>query len=282
MRGTSTRFRHYAAVCVATAFALAALAACGSSDEDQKLSFEISAQGKETKITGPESAETGLTEITLANEGESEADLQLLRVEGDHSADEVVEALGGVISGKPFPDWFFGGGGVGTTGPGESATVTQVLEPGTYFAVNTETDGPPEPKALASFEVTGDASDETVEGDATVTAGEYVFTSEEPLPAGKNEIVFDNIGAQPHHLLASKLEGDATAEDALTFFKTEKGKPPLSEKGTQATAVIEGGEAQLVDLDLEPGRYAFYCFITDRQGGPPHALKGMVSEIEVK
>jgi hypothetical protein len=282
VRGTRTRFRHYAAACAATAFAAVALAACGSSDEEQKLSFKVGAQGKETKVTGPGSAETGLAEITLANESDSEADLQLLRVEGDHSAEEVVEALGGVIGGKPFPDWFFGGGGVGTTDPGESATVTQVLEPGTYFAVNTETGGPPDPEALASFEVTGDPSDETVEGDATVTAGEYVFSSEEPLPAGRNEIVFDNIGAQPHHLLASKLEGDATAEDALAFFKTEKGKPPLSEKGTQATAVVEGGEAQLVDLDLEPGRYAFYCFITDRQGGPPHALKGMVSEIEVK
>jgi hypothetical protein len=266
---------------VATLFAATALAACGSSNDEQKLSFEVSSKGKETTIAAPESAETGLAEITLVNDGKSEADLQLIRVEGDHSAEEVVEGFEGAGSGKGFPDWFFGGGGVGTTIPGESATVTQILEPGEYYAVNTE-GGPPDPKALASFEVTGDPSDETVEGDATVTAGEYVFQSEEPLPAGENEIVFDNIGAQPHHLLASKLEGDATAEDALTFFKTEKGKPPLSEKGTQATAVIEGGEAQLVTLDLEPGRYAFYCFISDRQGGPPHAFKGMVSEIEVE
>jgi hypothetical protein len=36
-----------------------------------------------------------------------------------------------------------------------------------------------------------------------------------------------------------------------------------------------------VNLDLKPGRYAFYCFISDRQGGPPHAVKGMVAEVEV-
>ena len=276
----STRFRHRATACVAAVFVAAAFVACGSSDEDQKLSFEVSGKANETKVTGPQSAETGLAEITLVNDGESEADLQLLRIEGDHSAEEVAEAFDSVTSGKPFPDWFFGGGGVGSTAGGQSATVTQTLEPGTYYAVNTE--GPFDPKSAASFEVTGDPSDETVEGDATVTAGEYVFDSEEPLPAGENEIVFDNIGAQPHHLLASKLVGDATAEDALRFFKTEKGKPPLTEEGSQATAVIEGGEAQLVTLDLEPGRYAFYCFITDRQGGPPHAFKGMVSEIEVE
>lgn len=263
---------------MATVLAATALAACGSSsdDEAQQLSFTVDSKGK---VSGPSSAETGLAEITIVNDGKSEADLQLIRTEGKHSAEEVADAFGTVTQGKPFPDWFFGGGGVGTTATGEEGSVTQVLQPGTYYAVNTE--GPVDPDASASFEVTGEESDEAVEGDATVTAGEYVFSSEEPLPSGTSEIVFDNIGAQPHHLLASKLEGDATAEDALTFFKTEKGKPPLSEE-TQATAVIEGGEAQKVSLDLEPGRYAFYCFITDREGGPPHALKGMVSEIEVK
>jgi hypothetical protein len=280
VRLTSKGFRQGALALLALTVTALALSACGSGDEDQELSFEVSSQGKATTISGPESAETGSAEITLVNDTKSEADLQLIRVEGDHSAEELIEAFKGASGGKPFPDWFFGGGGVGSAGPGESATVTQVLQPGTYFAINTE--GAPDPDATASFEVTGDPSDETVEGDATVTAGEYVFDSEDPLPAGANEIVFDNIGVQPHHLLASRLIGDATAEDALQFFKTEKGEPPLSEKGTQATAVIEGGEAQLVELDLEPGRYAFYCFISDRQGGPPHAIKGMVSEIEVE
>ncbi|HSK49300.1 MAG TPA: plastocyanin/azurin family copper-binding protein [Solirubrobacterales bacterium] len=263
---------------MATALAVTALAACGSSDDEaQQLSFTVDSKGK---VSGPSSAESGLAEVTLANDGKSEADLQLIRTEGEHSAEEVADAFGTVTQGKAFPDWFFGGGGVGSTASGEETSVTQVLQPGTYYAVNTE--GPFDPEAAATLEVTGEESDEVVEGDVTVTAGEYAFSSEEPLPSGANEIVFDNIGAQPHHLLASKLEGDATAEDALRFFKTEKGKPPLSEEGTQATAVIEGGEAQKVTLDLEPGRYAFYCFIADREGGPPHAIKGMVSEIEVE
>ncbi len=46
--------------------------------------------------------------------------------------------------------------------------------------------------------------------------------------------------------------------------------------------MLEGGEAQLVTLDLEPGRYVLFCFISDRQGGQPHALKGMVDEVEVE
>jgi plastocyanin len=264
VRFTPARLRQGATALAALAFAAVALSACGSSDD---------------VVSGPASAESGVAEITVANQGKSEGDLQLIRVEGEHSADEVAKAFGGAASGKPFPDWFFAGGGVGSVGPGESATVTQVLEPGTYYAVDTE--GQTDPDGLAAIEVTGDSSEEEVEGDATVTASEYQFDAE-TLPAGKSEIVFENAGAQPHHLIASRLEDGATAEDALRFFKTERGKPPLIEQGTQSTAVIEGGESQTVALDLEPGRYAFYCFITDRQGGPPHAFKGMVSEIEVK
>lgn len=282
MRALARKLGVRTAILATAMLATGALAACGDSDDPQELSYEVSSAGKATTITAPESAEAGLAEITLTNDSDAEADLQLIRIEGERSAEEVVEGLGKAIQGKAFPGWFFAGGGIGTLGPGESATVTQVLEPGTYYAFNTESDRPPSPQEAASTEVTGEVSDEELdEADATVEAGEYVFEAE-TLPAGTNEILLDNIGVQPHHLIASKLIGDATAEDVEQFFKTEKGEPPLSEKGTQSTAVLEGGESQLVTLDLEPGRYAFYCFITDREGGPPHAFKGMIDEVEVE
>jgi hypothetical protein len=257
------------------------IAACGDEEEAQKLTYTLTGQGKEATFDAPQSAEPGLAEITLKNEGDGEADLQLIRVEGDHTPEEVVEGLGNATKAEAFPDWFFAGGGVGTTGPGESRTVSQVLEPGTYYAFNTE-GGPPDPKAaVPALEVSGDASDETVEADDTVSAFDYGFEAE-TLPSGSVEIAYENTGAQPHHLIASPLIGDATAEDVERFFKTEKGEPPLREEGTQSTAVTEGGEGQLVTLDLEPGRYALYCFISDREGGPPHAIKGMVDEVEVQ
>jgi hypothetical protein len=260
-----------------------ALVSCGDgSDDPQELSFTVESKGKSATVTAPESAEAGLAEITLTNDSGAEADLQLIRVEGDHSPDAVVEGLGKAIEGEPFPDWFFAGGGVGSLGPGESATVTQVLQPGDYYAFNTEGGGPPDPKSVAVTEVGGEESDEEIEGgEGAVEASEYVFNAE-TLPSGAVEIAFDNIGAQPHHLIASPIKGDATAEDVEKAFKEEQGPPPLSEKGTKSTAVLEGGEGQLVTLDLKPGRYALYCFITDREGGPPHALKGMVDEVEVE
>lgn len=269
-------------VCLLALIAAVALASCGGgSDDPQALSFEVQSQGKAVTISAPDSAEPGLAEITVTNDSDSGADLQLIRVEGEHSAEEVVAGLGKAIQGEAFPAWFFAGGGVGSLGPGESATVTQVLQPGTYYAFDTE-GGRPDAKSAAVTEVSGEESDQEIEeGDATVEAAEYVFNAE-TLPSGATEIAFDNIGAQPHHLIASPLKGDATAEDVKKFFKTEEGAPPLEEKGTRSTAVLEGGEGQLVTLDLDPGRYALYCFITDREGGPPHALKGMVGEVEVE
>jgi hypothetical protein len=260
------------------ALAATALAACGD-EEAQKLSFTLTSPGV---FSAPQSAEAGEAEITLTNSSMAEGDLQLIRVEGDHSAEEVVQGLGNAMKGQPFPDWFFAGGGVTTTKPGESRTVTQVLEPGTHYAFDTEgVQGPPDPESVAALEVTGEESDAEVESDTTVSAFEYGFDAE-ALPSGEIEVAFENSGAQPHHLIASPAVGDATAKDVESFFKEEKGKPPIAEKGTQSTAVIEGGESQLVTLDLEPGRYILYCFISDRQGGPPHALKGMVDEVEVE
>jgi hypothetical protein len=257
------------------------LAACGDSEDSQELSYTVESKGKSTVVTAPETAEAGLAEITLTNDTDSEVDLQLIRVEGDRTPEEVVGGLGKAIQGQAFPEWFFAAGGVGSLEPGESATVQQVLQPGDYYAFNTS-GGPPDAKTAAMTEVTGDESDEEIEqGEATVEGAEYVFNAE-TLPAGNVEIAFDNIGAQPHHLIASRIKGDATAEEVEAAFKEEKGPPPLEEKGTKSTAVLEGGEAQLVTLDLEPGRYALYCFITDREGGPPHAIKGMVDEVEVE
>jgi hypothetical protein len=35
-------------------------------------------------------------------------------------------------------------------------------------------------------------------------------------------------------------------------------------------------------LDLEPGRYALYCFVPDARDGKEHVAHGMIREIEVK
>lgn len=282
MSSTRYRFVLRSCACLIALSMAVALVACGDSEDSQELSYTIEAKGKSKTVTAPETAEPGRAEITVTNDSDSDADLQLIRVEGKHTPEEVIEGLGQAIEGKSFPDWFFAAGGVGVLEAGKTVSVEQVLKPGDYYAFDLESSGAPDPQTIPVTKVTGEESDEEIEeGDATVEAAEYVFNAE-TLPSGEVEIAFDNIGAQPHHLIASPIKGDATAEDVEKAFKEEKGPPPLEEKGTVSTAVLEGGEGQLVTMDLKPGRYALYCFITDREGGPPHALKGMVDEVEVE
>ena len=38
----------------------------------------------------------------------------------------------------------------------------------------------------------------------------------------------------------------------------------------------------ILETELEKGNYAFFCFVSDRAGGPPHVAKGMVSDVVVE
>ncbi len=273
---------------LAAVLALALFAGCGDDDDEgDGGGGEAAAEAQQVEVTaaangsleGPKQLEAGLNEITFANDGKGPADLQLIYVEGDHSLQEVEKVFQGAGEGTAFPDWFFGGGGVGTTEPGSSRTVTQVLQPGSYYGFNTEAGA--KPPSIA-FEVTGEEGDaELPDEEATVTASEYEFEAE-GLKPGANQHVFDNAGEQPHHVIAIPVIGNASLSQVEKFFKTEKGKPPVDFESITSTAVLEGGTSQVTDLELKKGRYAFVCFISDREGGPPHVAKGMISEVEVE
>jgi hypothetical protein len=275
------RWRRVGLSAAVVGLAAAGLAACGDDGEStQTLSFNVAA----SSITGPTSADPGEAEITLTNDGNKEADLQLIRVEGQHQAAEVVQAVGAAARGRAIPEWFFAGGGVGVTPAGQSQTVTQVLEPGTYYAFNTGTQVPPDPASVPAVEVTGDPSDDELSGtEATVRTIDYGFESEGDLQVGENEITFENAGAQPHHVIAQPIVEGKTIEDVRAFLENQEGQQPLEETGLAETAILDAGGSQLVTLNLtQPGKYAMLCFIADRQGGPPHAISdGMVDEVEV-
>ena len=264
------------------------LAACGDDDDDgggggggdaahvAQLSIDATDQG----IEAPQSIEAGLVEITLTNSGLGPHEAQLLRLTGGHTADQALDLL---VMGESerTPDWIGGGGGVGTTKPGETGTVTQVLEPGSYAIIDTEPHNP----VNAELEVTGEAGEaELPKTEATVTASEYTFQTS-GLKAGKNTILFENAGKQLHHLIANPVKQGTTAAQVIKFFKTEeKSANPFrgGEEAAVGTSVIDSGMSQVVDLELKAGSYAFQCYVSDRAGGPPHAFKGMVTIEEIQ
>jgi len=278
--------------------AVALLAGCGGDDESSDASAEpnavslsVSKSGSTYELTAPESLEAGLAEISLQVDtaASEQHDAQLVRVEGEHTLAEVLEVVG--AEGAPTPSWLFAAGGVRSTAGGKTGTVTQVLEPGTYYALDTgqgEGDDAPsfaEQGATATFEVTGEAGDaELPEADATVTAEEYSFETE-GLEPGVNRILFDNAGKELHHLIAFPYAEGATFEQVKEAFASDEapqGPPPVDFERITSTTVLEGGTSQITELDLSAGKYAFVCFISDRAGGPPHVVKGMINEVVVE
>jgi len=229
------------------------------------------------ELQAPDSAETGATSIVFENNSDEPLSLQMARVEGDHSAAEVAEVVESAMRGGPLPDWFFLGGGTPETAPGKSQTAIQVLHPGTYYAVDGATD------TGVAIKVEGEESDDELpEGTATVTASEYTFKAE-GLKKGTNQVLFDNVGAQPHHLVAFPINEGSTIADIRKFVQQGgQGQPPVDEAAGGETAILEGGDSQVVQLDLKKsGDYVLLCFISDREGGPPHAVKGMIASTQV-
>ncbi|HYH58834.1 MAG TPA: hypothetical protein VD790_06395 [Thermoleophilaceae bacterium] len=264
----------------------AAVVGCGDDDDDESASSDpvaltIEATSAEPPAyTAPETVEAGVVEITLENNADAQIDGQLVRIDGEHADEEIVGELQNAMRGRPVQDWFQGAGGAPSTNPGESSTVTQVLEPGAYYVVGG--DAPPA-DALTKITVEGEGGAELPEADGTIVATEYEFAGEN-LTAGTQRIEMRNEGEEWHHFLGGQLKEGATIEDAREFLETEKGAPPFagSEDEGVGTAVFDGGISQIVEVDLKPGTYAFFCFIADRAGGPPHVAKGMVSEVTVE
>lgn len=270
----------------------AAVAGCGGDDESSepsKITIDATGTKGDVTLTATEEAAPGAAEIELTNNTDiPDLDGQLAFVaEGeDHSDEEVAAELAKAEKGEPVADWFIGAGGPGSTAAGESSTVTQELEAGTYYVLPTGADQEPFTKIAVSGD---DNGAELPEVDGTVEASEYLFTSD-GLPSGESKVLFDNTGGTWHHFLAAPLKPDATIEEAKAFLSSQgpgAGPSPFagSDEGPNASAstVMDSGVSQVVDLNLEPGNYAFFCFVSDKQtGGPPHVVKGMVSEVEVE
>ena len=122
----------------------------------------------------------------------------------------------------------------------------------------------------------GDEGAALPEVPAQIEATEYDFTATQ-LEAGSQPVLFTNAGAEPHHLAAAPLKPGKTEADVKEFLETEKGPSPIVESKSFDTALVSGGESEVVDLRLESGEYALLCFVPDRTGGPAHVSKGMIA-----
>jgi len=280
--------RHLASL--GTAALAVAIVGCGSDDKGTEegsrataVAAEVDLDGKRVSLNAPPSVKAGVVTLRLANSAQAPIGVEIIRVDGNQTAAEVVKQIG--MEQGPIPGWIHGAGGAGVAPPGGRASGTQILKPGTHYLI-AERDDEDLPPATAKLEVTGEvpAQASLPAADARITADEYSFRAS-GLKAGTNKIKFENVGKELHHAIAFPIKRGAPLAKVKRFFKSKgkaEGPPPLDFEASVSTPVLDGKEAQTIDLKLKRGRYALVCFIPDRAGSPPHVALGMLNEVAVK
>jgi len=300
-------------VALALAIVPLSLTACGD-DEDNKsaapaakaaptpLAITTSDAGaKRFETVAPKSIEGGLVELTFTNAGKAPHEAQLIRVDGKHTAPEVLKVFT-EETGAPIPDWFHGAGGAGAD-PGQTVKTTLNLPAGKYVMIDNLNGQEPGPSnsargALAEFDVTAGENGALPASTATITAttkhaeGEHT-EGERPhsfeisgLKVGKNRVRLANEGEELHHAILFPILPGKTIADVEKAFTEERpsGPPPVDFAGGAGTTVLDGDSEMVTDLVLrKPGKYAVVCFLTDRDGkGKQHLAEGMIEEVEVR
>jgi hypothetical protein len=270
--------------CLVAAGLLAA--GCGSSDEDSAttLKMSISEQGKSATFKAPKTAESGLVDVKLTNNGKQPHGLQLIRYTGGHTMDDVLKELG--KNSDVIPPWAKLDGGIGSVAGGKTGSATINLPEGNYVLVDAAALGGGGPPATAGIKLSGGSSGSLPDTPGQITAataGHDEFKWEiSGLTSGTNRITFTSKGKDTvHFVLAAPVKGKAPALSQIKKDFASNGPPPayLDTTGIQSTAILDGGLSQTASLDLKkPGQYIFFCPLTDRDGkGKPHDQEGLLS-----
>jgi hypothetical protein len=274
--------------------AAAALSACGDDDKESKgggsassgneIALTIAETGKTAKYTAPKTAKGGLTTVKLTNDGKKPHEAQLLRIEGDHTTQDVFKAID---DDKSKNEWLRAEGGVGGTPPGATGTATVSLKAGRYMVADLSDEGPP---TYALIDVKAGEEGSLPATDTTVTAAEvgddkYKWEISGPLASGQSEITFKSEGKEAIHFLgAARLTQDVPKKKVVKALEQE-GPPPkfIDERSFTSTAILDGEKSEVTRFALsKPGKWVLFCPLPDRGEDEPHTKQGLVEIVDVK
>jgi hypothetical protein len=116
-----------------------------------------------------------------------------------------------------------------------------------------------------------------------VTAKEYRFQVDGPVPAGRDGFVLHNEGQMPHELEVLQLTQGKTVADLKAVVQSGSipKQPPPWVTPVTATFAKPGKTSKPAIGTLQSGNtYVLACFVTTDKG-VPHAALGMLQEIQV-
>jgi uncharacterized cupredoxin-like copper-binding protein len=259
-----------------------------SSSTAAKARPKVTIEASDYSFEAPATIPAGYVDVTVKNVGKEGHQVQFVKVNGV-SDEEFTTAVGNTDIGALQESVFLGG--PNGAGPGESATATVKLDPGTYkiVCVIPAADGKSHAAhgMIDTVEVKKtSASVETApETDGTITLGDFVFEPPSDF-TGKGTYAVENKGNEVHELALFKIAEGKTLDDVKGFILTPPGTPPpagpppFSEAG--GTVGLSPGVSAWLTMDLAPGNYAMFCFFPDpTKDDLPHALEGMIKEFTV-
>jgi len=236
----------------------------------------------------PDTIPAGLTTFRLVNQGKELHHASLVRLGAGKSAADFQAGLAAALqSHAPPPAWMAFVGGPNAVTVGDTATATQVVEPGSYVLVCwiPSLDGTPHVMKgmLHPLVVTASAAPvaPAPAADVTITLTDYDFQLSQPLTAGRHVVRVDNVGVQGHEVVIAALAPGKTLHDFIAWEQGgEKGPLPTGRWLGGVTTLDAGGHSQFATT-LAPGSYLLLCFWPDAKDGKPHIMHGMGKEIRV-
>jgi hypothetical protein len=286
---------------IAVLLSAAILTGCGGSSSTKKsagtasatpttLALSISEAGQTSKFAGPASVKGGVVTVQLTNNGKGPHGAQLIRIEGGHTIEEAVRSV--ASESHKVPSWLRAEGGVGAAVHGQSAAATVSLQAGSYAVVDFAgaQEGHGGPPAVAPLTVTPGQEGAVPVTGTTITAANpskdhYKWEISGPLKAGANPITFVSKGKTAlHELRAIRITGNESTAQLVKALESERPPPSYVDRTSQfATAVLDGGKSLTTQMTLlKPGKYVFFCHLTDRDGGKPHFAEGLITAVTVQ
>jgi hypothetical protein len=243
---------------------------------------EFAFTASDSGYTGPDEIQSGWVNLTLTNEGSEPHHIQLAKLDGNATPDDLKAAL--TLNPEAVPPFATFYGGPNAPDPGGTTSAIAFLPAGQYamFDVIPDADGAPHylngfMRALTVTQYNGIIPGEPLPA-ATFDLADFSFTPSASLIAGEQMIRFVNKGTQPHEAYIVKLTDGKTAGD---YLNTPPGEIPPAVSLGGITAIAPGTN-QYVALNLEPGNYALFCFYIDPSTHTPHFAQGMMYEFTIE
>lgn len=113
----------------------------------------------------------------------------------------------------------------------------------------------------------------------TITAHDFFYVAQNPLPAGVTTFRLRNLGPDLHHVWIVRLDEGYAYSDFSDALRAGRVSQPWA-RGMGGPESPEVGGESIVTVDLAPGRYVLACMLPSADGAS-HMSKGMFMPLTV-